>query len=421
MSLLLEKQLLHQQIQEQVQFSLPAFGCKAFEQKEFGQTKGVSMAGSPTFTANTSLDSTFGDVKTLSGTVSTVSPTESQGSVIMDGSDANGADSGDSIILEDATEPSDIIFAIGLEAPADQSDRLVGSGTTFLTDFRIGDQIQFVDDGGTTTTRVIDSISSDTKLETSVGLGTATATSKTYNRRRAKLQDAEKNIAISRLPYDVVKTLLTTDNDSVSDTSFKIRRQFVSHSIKFWYCNDNCWYKWSLYSIFRKRLFSFYYDNRFWWHWCCWWCYITFNCDDFTLGGSPTGKTLAIDLGSGYNGHKIKILATISASVVGAKTKTDTTEDTQTVDTEALATATSINLGKADVHKIDSIFMAADFSTAADSDDTDVTDRFTLDTGQRDNFYDMGRLSKKKWCSSTTGRLLVNFKFLLTVLETSLV
>ena len=49
---------------------------------------------------------------------------------------------------------------------------------------------------------------------------------------------------------------------------------------------------------------------------------------DFTLGGSPTGKTLAINLGSGYNGHKIKVIATISASVVGAKTKTDTTGTT---------------------------------------------------------------------------------------------
>ena len=75
------KQLLHQQIQEQEQFNLTAFGCKGFEQKEFGQTKGVSMAGSPTFTANASLDSTFGAVKQFSGTVSTVSTTESQGSV----------------------------------------------------------------------------------------------------------------------------------------------------------------------------------------------------------------------------------------------------------------------------------------------------------------------------------------------------
>ena len=52
-----------------VQFD--AFGCKGFEQKEFNQTKGVSMAGSPTYTANASLDATNGDNKTLTGTIST--------------------------------------------------------------------------------------------------------------------------------------------------------------------------------------------------------------------------------------------------------------------------------------------------------------------------------------------------------------
>ena len=52
------------------------------------------MAGSPTYTANVSLDSTFGDVLQLIGTVSTVSPTESQGSVILDGTDANSANAG---------------------------------------------------------------------------------------------------------------------------------------------------------------------------------------------------------------------------------------------------------------------------------------------------------------------------------------
>ena len=39
--------------------------------------------------------------------------------------------------------------------------------------------------------------------------------------------------------------------------------------------------------------------------------------------------------------------------------------------------------------------MAADFSTAATTSDTDITDRFDLDTGQRDNFYDVGRLVRK--------------------------
>ena len=409
-SLLLGKQLLHLQIQEQVQFNLTAFGCKGFEQKEFGQTKGISMAGSPTFTANTSLDSTFGAVKKLSGTISTVNPTESQGSVLMNGTDADGANSGDSIILEDATESSDIIFAIGLEAPADLSDALIGSGTSFSTDFRIGDEIEFVDDGGTTTTRVIDSISSDTKLETSIGLGTATATSKTYSRKRAKLQDAEKNIAIARMPYDVVKTLLTADNASISDTSFKIRRQFVSTLSSSGTATITAGTN-EVFTAFSENDYSVSIMTTGSGGTGAAGDVISLSTsDDFTLGGSPTGKTLAIDLGSGYNGHKIKILATISASVVGAKSKTST-EATQTVDTEALATATTINLGKADVFEIESIFMAADFSTAADSEDTDVTNRFTLDTGQRDNFYDIGRIVRKAGALAPTGRLLVNFKF----------
>ena len=393
-----------------IQFN--AFGCKSFEQKVFAQTKGVSMAGSPTFTADVDLSLLFGDVKTLSGTISTVSATESQGSVIMDGTDANGADSGDSIILEDATEPSNIVFAIGLEAPADLSDRLVGSNTKFLTDFRIGDQIQFVDDGGSIVTRIIESISSDTILETSIGLGTATATSKTYNRQRTKIQSAVNDKLLFKVPYNVVKTLLTADNNNISDTSFKIRRQFVttlssSGTATLTAGTNEIFTSHSeadvVVSVMAKGGSATAGEVGD--------ALTLANSGDYTLGGSPTGKTLAIDLGSTFNGSKLKILATISASVVGAKTKTDTTSQTVTVDTEALATATTINIGKADVHKIRSVHMAADFSTAPDTDDDDITDRFTLDTGQRDNFYDVGRLVRKSGKQAPTGRLLITFDF----------
>ena len=392
-----------------VQFN--AFGCKGFEQKEFGQTKGISMAGSPVYTANVSLDSVNGDVLQLSGTVSTVDPGESQGSVIMDGSDANGADSGDSIILEDATEPSNIVFAIGLESPADQADVLVGSGTRFLDDFKIGDSIEFVDDGGSVVTRIIDSISSNTKLETSIGLGTATATSKIYNRKRAKLQSSEKNTAIFKLPYNVVKTLLTGDNDELSDTSFKIRRQFVatlsSSGTATLTAGTN-----EVFAAFTENDYSASIMTTGSGGTGAVGDIISLSTgSDFTLGGSPTGKTLAINLGSGYNGHKIKVITTISSSVVGAKTKTNTTGTTITVNTEALATDDYISLGKADVHKLNSVFMAADFSTAADTDDTDVTDRFELDTGQRDNFYDLGRLKLKPGKANPTGRLLINYDY----------
>ena len=40
--------------------------------------------------------------------------------------------------------------------------------------------------------------------------------------------------------------------------------------------------------------------------------------------------------------------------------------------------------------------MAADFDTdKTTSSDTNITDRFELDNGQRDNYYDIGRIKLK--------------------------
>ena len=43
----------------------------------------------------------------------------------------------------------------------------------------------------------------------------------------AKLEDAEKNILVYRMPKAVIKTLLTDDNDGLSDSTITIRKQFV--------------------------------------------------------------------------------------------------------------------------------------------------------------------------------------------------
>ena len=345
-----------------VQFD--SIGCKGFEQKDFNQTKGISMAGSPVYTVNTSLDATFGDNETLTGLVTTVDPDVSPGSIIMDGSDvSNGTDSGDSIILEDATETGDLVNAIGLENPQDQGDVLVGSGTKFLTELKIGDQINFVDDGGSSVTRIVQNIESNTRLQTVRDLGTATATSRQLVRQRAKLQNPEKNTAIFKLPYDVVKTLLTADNSELSDTSFKIRRQFVttlsSSGTATLTAGTN-----EVFTAFTENDYSVSIMTTGSGSTGVAGDIISLSTSgDFSLGGSLTGKTLTIDLGSGYNGHKIKVIVSISASVVGAKTKTDTPGTTITIDTEALATGDFISLGKADVHKLNSVFMVADFST----------------------------------------------------------
>ena len=381
-----------------IQFS--ALGCKGFEQKEFNQTKGVSMAGSPTFTANTDLDSTYGDNKEISGTISS-----KDDQLLLDASAAD-TDEGDFLVSEQGEDK------FVLESTL--SNAITGKGTRFTTELKIGDQITFKDDDNDTVTSIVESIKNDGQMTVTAAVGFSASTITTaasYTRQRTKLQDANKNIAISKIPYDVVKTLLTTDNASISDTSFKMRRQFVATLSSSGTATITAG---------TNEIFVAFTENDY---------AVSImttgsggtgaagdvltlsTSDDFTLAGSPTGKTLTIDLGSGYNGHKIKILATISSSVVGAKTKTDT-DTTKQISTEALAaTATIISLGHADVHTIDSVHMAADFSTDATTSATDVTDRFTLDTGQRDNFYDMGRLVRKPGALAPTGRLLVTFSY----------
>jgi hypothetical protein len=131
----------------------------------------------------------------------------------------------------------------------------------------------------------------------------------------------------------------------------------------------------------------------------------------FTLGGSPTGKTLTLDFGSNYSSAKIKILATVSRSVAGSKTKTLNTASTVAVSSQSTIESGLIGLGKADVYQINSIYMSPDFSTPATTSHTDITSRFDLDNGQRDNFYDIGRIKLKTGSITPTGRLLINFDY----------
>ena len=385
-----------------VQFD--AFGCKGFEQKVFAQTKGVSMAGSPTYTADVDLTSTFGAHKKLTGTISTTAALSTAGDILLNGTTGASANAGDKITLEDSTG------VISQESQA--ADTVFGSGTKFTTELQIGDSITFTDDGNNTITRIVDSIASDTKAEMSAGLGSTTATTVQFTRRRTKIQSPTNDSLLFKLPYNVTKTLLTEDNSGLSDTSFKIRRQFVSTlsssgtatltagTNEIFTAHSEADVTVSIMTKGGSASAGEVGDV------------ITLSSSgDYTLGGSPTGKTLAIDLGSTFNGSKVKILATISASVVGAKTKTETTDVTKTVDTSALASLTEINLNYADVYNVQSVYMAADFDTAAVSTDLDITHRFDLDTGMRDNFYDVGRLVRKAGESAPTGRLLITYDY----------
>ena len=347
-----------------------AVGFKGVTTYDLPQTKQLGMAGSPTYTADASLDNTSGVNVTLSGSIDIASGTAA----------------------------------------------VTGINTKFNSELVIGDSISFTNDSGNTETKLIEAIISDTSLTIS-STAAAASTKTIITRRRSTIQSPEKNISLFQLPYETIRTLKTTANSGITDTNFSVRRHFImtlsSNGDETITAGTNETFAALTEKDFSASImttgaggsgaagdvFSLSGNNH--------------ESDPiFNLGGSPTGKTLRLDFGVNYAGHKVKVLATINRSIANSKSKTLNTGTTLQVATQALATAIGgVKLGKADVTSINAVYMAADFSTNATSSDTNITDRFDLDTGQRDNYYDIGRLVLKPGALAPTGRILVDFNF----------
>ena len=72
-----------------------------------------------------------------------------------------------------------------------------------------------------------------------------------------------------------------------------------------------------------------------------------------------TGRTLTLDFGANFNGHKVKILATVSRSVA-AKSKTLNEDETLAVSTQATIKSGIISLQKADVSALNKVYVSTE-------------------------------------------------------------
>ena len=259
-----------------------AVGKKGVTNFDIPEIKQLGQPGTPVFTADADLSSTFGSNVVLTGTASV----------------------------------------------ANSGAAVTGFNTRFQSELKIGDSISFTTDGGTSLTRIVEAIISDSSLTLSAAVGGSDVSTKTIvTRRRTKIQSPEKNISLFKLPYETIKTLKTTANSGASDTNFKVRRNFVKTLTS----NGD-----ETITAGTNEVFSGLAELDF---------TVTIRATGsggtgavgdvialtgnnhegdaiFTLGGSPTGKTLTLDFGANFAAHKVKILATVSRSVAGSKTKT---------------------------------------------------------------------------------------------------
>jgi hypothetical protein len=348
-------------------------GVKTFNTSEVKSvSNGTVIAGSIAFTADASIDSTYGETYPIFGSISV----------------------------------------------ANSGTTVTGFGTLFNTELVIGDSITFTTDAGNSVTRNVESISSNTILKLSIPVGVSDVSTKTVIfRNRAKVQGPEKNILIFELPYSTVKTLKTSSNNNLSDTNFSIRKSRVvtldaSGTVNLTadpnetFSSNSQDYVVSVISTtsgvsVQGNVLSLSGNNHL-------------GSAIFTRGGTPTGRELTLNFGTNYSNAKIKILDTTNKSVANPKTKTVVGESLN-ITSQSEIQSKVISLQKADIIEITSIFMSSNFSTPASAttspNNIDVTDRYTLDNGQRDNFYDVGRIKLKSGAVEPTGRLLINFQY----------
>jgi len=331
--------------------------------------KQIAMAGSPVYVANTSRASGTGENAIVSGT--------------LDCTSGNAT--------------------------------VVGINTRFTDELKIGDEISYTLDTGAKETRFIEAVINDTSLQLTANAGAA-ATKTVATRQRGILQSPEKNTSLFKMPYETIKTLKTTLNSGITDTNFAIRRHFTATLSGNGDASITAGTNETFAGLAEKDfsvsimttgggstgsvgdVLSLTGNNHL-------------AQTIFTLAGSPTGKTLTLNFGTDFAGHKVKILGTINRSVAGSKTKSLNSSISLAVDSQEIIENGTIGLGKADIYKINNVYMAADFATDATSGDTNVSNRFDLDTGQRDNFYDIGRLKLKTGALTLTGRLLIDFDY----------
>ena len=117
-----------------------------------------------------------------------------------------------------------------------------------------------------------------------------------------------------------------------------------------------------------------------------------------TVGGSPVGKQITINIPD-IAGSTVELIARVNKTVATEKTKT-----LQANHTEVKSAGATIQLGKADIYRLVSIVVN-------DSNGEDVTGRYRLDNGQRDNVYDRGRLLLNPGATLPSGNLLVTYDY----------
>lgn len=116
-----------------------------------------------------------------------------------------------------------------------------------------------------------------------------------------------------------------------------------------------------------------------------------------TLSGTPTGKSLVIDLTATYSNKDVTVIGTLTKTAAQEKSKI-----LNTVILSSVSPASEISLTRADVYSVQVI-------DEVTSDD--ITEKYILDNGQRDTYYGIGKIKLSPAESVPTNNLTIRVDY----------
>lgn len=274
------------------------------------------------------------------------------------------------------------------------STSVVGTGTSFQTDLVVGDYIIL----GTELRRVT-AIASQNALTVNASV---TVTGATVDLVTTEIREPEGTSLVYAFPYYAVKSV--RDELLANDTSYTVYESFsgtASGSGVLTVSTTS-----GTFSSAAGNTNYIVVDNSA----ADGGTIVDLDAEDI----SPVGSSVTFNLGAGFAGKQMKVVAAVNktGTVLTEKNKTLVSGATVVFDTLAAATSREILLGKADGFRLVNVKMkSGTFAAPGASFDIDITDRYEFDNGQRTSHYDIARILLKGSFASPSAPIQVTFDY----------
>ena len=279
---------------------------------------------------------------------------------------------------------------------ASASQTILGVGTSFQTDLKIGDLVVF---GGNT--RRVTAVNNQTSITVDTA---ASATGAVISYITTNIEEPNNISLVYALPFDAIKTARssTNTNDIVYTVYQRITGVASGQSLTVTTSSGS----------FASAAET---DN-----------YILI-CSDTVDGtdGGPAGRIVKpatiIVAGAAvtftfadaaFANKSFNVIAAINKSGATLTEKTKAlVPSTITKTTAAEATAVEVSLGKADCYRLVSVKMATGLFASPGAYTLDISDRYDFDSGQRDTHYGVGKIRLKSSYTPPVAPIQITFEY----------